>query len=91
MGNWRLCGSFGFRAAGILQVMGKPEVIQKPGVLQSVGGGGGGLDLWAARSQDSRSKGFRDNRDPRENWGSGGNELMGDLEVMRAQRGHPQV
>lgn len=41
MGNWRLCGSFGFRAAGILQVMGKPEVIQKPGVLQSVGGGGG--------------------------------------------------
>lgn len=40
MGNWRLCGSFGFRATGILQVMGKPEVIQKPGVLQSVGGGG---------------------------------------------------
>lgn len=75
--------------------------MQNPGGLQSVEVLGGGLQTWAARGQNSGSDGglevigipekmpvpelMRVLEEMRIS------ELMGDPEVMRAQRGHPQV
>lgn len=94
----------GFWLAGILQLIGNSEVMQtqKGWRTQRYCSLGALEELGEPRDDEDSGGdgGLKGEWNPGGNWGPGGNgvleemrisELMGDLEIMKAQKGHPQV